>query len=112
MDSLLFILVLACLVLVAGWYIGNEMAGRKGDWGLLAIIAALREKRAPDAARYRVKKRQPDEARPGVGEDPDAAYKPAQGPRRFHDKDDPAYRSRGPLPKFGERAGNKTDEPQ
>lgn len=107
MDSILFILVLACLFLVAGWYVGAEMRGDKGENGLFGIASRLRGEHSKDEPSYRQKRRHAAGARPardaGNGVERESAYMaPGEAPR-FREKDEPGYRGRGPLPRFGER---------
>jgi hypothetical protein len=107
MDSILFILVLACLLLVAGWYVGNEMRGGNGEWGLLGIVSQLRSKLSKEGPSYRERRRPAPGARPARdaesgGEDEPAYTAPGAAPR-FREKDERGYRARGPAPRFGER---------
>lgn len=115
MDSILFILMLFCLLLVAAWYAGNELRGAKGEWGLLAVLAEFADRAAGPL--YRVKERgAPLTRRKGAHDSaPEArAYRaPAEKrARRFRDKNDPAYRARGPLPAYGERHGPQPESPK
>ncbi len=112
MDAILFIVMLACLVLVVGWYVGNEMRSAKGDWGILAILSKIRDGLSEVASSYRMKPRRAKEAGQAAppasagtegGEDAAPAYRASDKGRRFSDKNAPGYRSRGPSPRFGER---------
>lgn len=114
MDSLLFIITLACLFVVAGWYVGNELRGAQGDWGFLAILPDISDGRSEGAASYRMKPprakgpgqvRPPSSAGTDAGEGDGPAYTAPGKARRFHQKHAALYRAHGPLPRFGERSG-------
>jgi hypothetical protein len=108
MDAILYIAIFVCLALVAGWYVGNEIRGAKGAWGLLAIREHDAEPAAPRPS-YTLKERA-DIARtrptfdvaPEAREDQAPRYREA-GRGKFRDKDEPSYRSRGPLPTLDKR---------
>lgn len=108
MDSILFILVLVCLLLVAGWYVGAEMRGDKGERGLLGVLSQLRGERPKESAGYREKRRPAaDSGRTperGSGDEEAPAYTAPGEAKRFREKEEPGYRTRGPLPRFGERS--------
>ena len=105
MDSILFILLLACLPLVAGWYVGNEATKSEGAWGLLAIGAPKGEARAA-AVRYEVRTRigpartEPSPHERAIAAAPERTPRFVEkGPRgRFLDRDESGYRTRGRLP--------------
>lgn len=116
MDGILYLLIFACLGLVGVWYVGNEILGARGGWGLFGIrdSEAGDSARADDERRFRVRDRiAPDPARASVA----AAAEPAaaepgarsasrfreKAPRGFRDRDEARYRSRGPLPRFGDK---------
>lgn len=112
MDSIQFIAMFFCLALVAGWYIGNEQRGTKGAWGFLSVVDADDEL-AKVRSKYRVKadpknkvhiwtaRRNEEEPEPVAGSTYRIKGKGQVG--RYRSKDAPGYRSRGPLPRYGDR---------
>lgn len=105
MDSLLFIIVIACLVLVAGWYLGNELRGEPGGWGLLAIISEIRERMTSDKRGYRMKSRRGEQH--DAEADDDARYRATGEKRRFHETGDARYRPLATSPRFRNRPNKR-----
>lgn len=111
MDTVLFLGMFACLALVAGWYVGNEIAKASGGWGFLSIRESSGDAKVPQGPRYQAKVRvRPNPNAPrAVSQEAPFAPAPDQlrfrekAPRgRFRDKDETGFRSRGPLPRFGD----------
>ncbi len=110
MDAILFIAMFVCLGIVAGWYVGNEVNGAKGQWGLLSIRDGRMGAEAPPARRYFAKQRveiersRPTFNHPETDDEAEGAarYRDADG-AKFRDKDEKSYRSRGPLPTLSDR---------
>lgn len=100
MDTLFFILMLACLGLVLGWYVANEATGGRGGAGLLAI----RDDDAADAAKpsYRNKRRLQPPAR-GAGAAQATPTFAARAVDGYKEKDEPGYRETGSPPRYGEK---------
>jgi hypothetical protein len=113
MDSIFFIVVLGCLVLVAGWYLGNEATRSAGDWGFLAIRPPS-DMAKTGGLRYRAKARvvaAPDRKAGSAAESAvkKGAHRFKEKPRgRFRDKDETGYRARKPL---GRLKGDAGEEP-
>jgi hypothetical protein len=114
MDSLLYLLVFACLGLVGLWYVGNEALGARGGWGFLAIRDRDEGESGESAGERRFRLRDgvvPDAsgtqsalARAAAAEKAGAPARfREKAPRGFRDRDEARYRSRGPLPRFGDK---------
>lgn len=111
MDAILYIAMFVCLGLVAGWYVGNEVRGAKGAWGFLAIREVRTDADRPTRS-YTLKERaEISRTRPTFDVAPEALgdtrsrYREAER-GKFRDKDEPSYRSRGPLPILGDKRPN------
>lgn len=97
--------------LVIGWYVWNEAAGGGASRGVLAIRDAADEPEAgTKGPRWRRRKgrlggqaasRAASALEAADRDEPAPSFKPAA--RGYRKKDDPAYRARGPLPRFGEK---------
>lgn len=115
MDGILYLLIFACLGLVAIWYVVNEARSARGGWGILAIRDSARaeEAGAEGPSRFRPSDRvAPDPAHaaaafatgPGASETAARASRfREKAPRGFRDRDEARFRSRGPLPRFGDK---------
>lgn len=117
MDTLLYLLIFVCLGIVAAWYVGNEIFQARGGWGPLAIRDLIEGQTAAaeDEPRYKFKDRvEPQPAQVAASGVADAqAPRPGarfreKGPRGFRDRDEARYRSRGPLPRFGETTDKRS----
>ena len=100
METLFFILMLACLGLVLFWYIGNEANGGRGGRGLLSIRDD--EGSGPAKPSYKTKKR----LRPHSGGASDAQTAPAFAARAadgYNEKDEAGYRATDSLPRYAEK---------
>lgn len=111
MDTLLFLGMFACLALVAGWYVGNEIAKASGGWGILSIRKPTGDADTPQGPRYRANDRTLPRrnSAPAVSQEVPSApgsdhlrFREKAPRGRFRDKDETGFRSRGPLPGFGD----------
>ncbi len=87
METIAFLAVAGCLLIVALWYVANEAAGSSGETGFLA----LESKATSPMESADPRKRRPT---------PDFA---ARRRRRFATRVDPAYRAKDAAPRLGER---------
>ncbi|HPE31290.1 MAG TPA: hypothetical protein PLV61_08855 [Parvularculaceae bacterium] len=121
MDSILFILMLFCLVYVAAWYMGNDIRGADGEWGLLGVAGKKDDSADDDAPKYNEKEphtalgkrifKAQQAATRGAPESGSSSYKLKTTSGRFREKGSGAYVSRGDLPRYGERpAGRSPDK--
>jgi len=121
MDSILFILMLFCLVYVAAWYMGNDIRGADGEWGLLGVAGKKDDSADDDAPKYNEKEphtalgkrifKAQQAATRGAPESGSSSYKLKTTSGRFREKGSGAYVSRADLPRYGERpAGRAPDK--
>jgi hypothetical protein len=98
MEALQFVLMLGCLVLVLGWYLGNEAAGAGGRWGLLAVRRDDDEGKS--GPRYRLKLRLGGRRLPAAESEP--AFR-RRGDDGYRNKDDREYRATGARPRYSDK---------
>ena len=118
MDTLLFIIALATAGLGLAWYVLNESSGAKGERGILALRDL--DKGAPKGPAWRRKKRIAASRLTGetsaletlkeAASNSDPAFRPTDESAAHQMKTKNAYKTSGPLPRFGERSAKGPTE--